>query len=41
MIGSAETGLACFTCITGEADPADDYEIDAACKSIRVDASRS
>ena len=23
-------GSACFTCITGEADPSDDYEIDEA-----------
>ncbi|MGH7847428.1 MAG: hypothetical protein ACREQW_19955 [Candidatus Binatia bacterium] len=28
IIGSAEVGLACFTCITGEAVPDDDYEID-------------
>ena len=28
IIGSAETGLSCFTCITGETDPSDDYEID-------------
>lgn len=28
VVGSAETGLACFTCITGEAYPNDDYEID-------------
>ncbi len=27
VIGSAEVGLSCFTCITGEADPNDDYEI--------------
>lgn len=27
-IGSAEVGDACFTCITGEAWPDDDYEID-------------
>lgn len=31
VIGSAETGLMCFPCITGEADPSDDYEIAAAC----------
>ena len=29
-IGSAETGVACFTCITGEAWPESDYEIDEA-----------
>ena len=27
IIGSAEVGLFCFTCITGEAFPDDDYEI--------------
>jgi hypothetical protein len=27
IIGSAEAGLACFTCITGEATPDHDYEI--------------
>jgi hypothetical protein len=27
IIGSAEAGLACFTCITGEAVPDSDYEI--------------
>lgn len=27
-IGSAVAGHACFTCITGEATPSDDYEID-------------
>ena len=31
VIGSAEAGLMCFTCITGEADPSDDYEIAEAC----------
>jgi len=30
VIGSAEAGLSCFTCITGEAQPDDDYEIDEA-----------
>ncbi len=28
VIGSAVAGHACFTCITGEATPGDDYEID-------------
>jgi len=28
VIGSAVAGHACFTCITGEATPSDDYEID-------------
>ena len=31
VIGSAEAGNACFTCITGEAHPSEDYEIDEAC----------
>lgn len=31
VIGSAETGHMCFTCITGEADPSEDYEIAEAC----------
>ncbi len=28
IIGSAEVGLSCFTCITGESEPVEDYEID-------------
>lgn len=28
IIGSAETGLGCFACITGQAAPDPDYEID-------------
>ena len=32
VIGSAITGNACFTCITGEAMPDSDYEIDEACE---------
>ncbi len=31
VVGSAEAGLACFTCITGEATPSEDYEIAEAC----------
>jgi hypothetical protein len=31
VIGSAEAGLRCFTCITGEASPDGDYEIKEAC----------
>lgn len=27
VIGSAEVGLACFSCITGDANPDGDYEI--------------
>lgn len=30
IIGSSQTGLACFTCITGEPGPQQDYEIDVA-----------
>lgn len=33
VIGSAFTGYACFSCITGEAYPDDDYEIVEACES--------
>jgi len=28
IVGSAEAGLSCFTCITGEANPDKDFEID-------------
>jgi|ERR1700731_781010 hypothetical protein len=28
VVGSVSSGCACFTCITGEAFPAEDYEID-------------
>ena len=31
VIGSVLTGNMCFSCITGEAIPEDDYEIDEAC----------
>ena len=30
IIGSAQTGLGCFACITGQSDPDQDYEIDVA-----------
>lgn len=30
VIGSAFTGNSCFTCITGDSFPSDDYEIDEA-----------
>ena len=30
VIGSAAVGNSCFTCITGESHPTDDYEIDSA-----------
>ena len=32
VIGSASVGNSCFTCITGESHPTDDYEIDSAIK---------
>jgi hypothetical protein len=32
VIGSAISGNACFTCITGESFPTEDYEIDTAIK---------
>lgn len=31
VIGSAEVGHMCFTCITGEAVPTEDYELADAC----------
>jgi hypothetical protein len=34
VIGSAEVGLMCFTCITGEAVPSEDYEIAEACDKL-------
>lgn len=34
VIGSAFAGNACFTCITGENYPTEDFEIDAAIKKI-------
>jgi hypothetical protein len=36
VIGSAEVGHMCFTCITGEADPSEDYEIAEACHKRSV-----
>ena len=36
-IGSAVVGNACFTCITGEADPSSDYEIDEVLKGRGVE----
>jgi len=32
VIGSASVGNSCFTCITGESMPIDDYEIESAIK---------
>ncbi len=31
VIGPAQVGFMCFTCITGEAVPSEDYEIAEAC----------
>lgn len=39
VIGSAVAGNACFTCITGEADPSDDYELAEAMRPARRQAS--
>ncbi len=36
VIGSATVGNSCFTCITGESNPTDDYEIDTAIKKEKV-----
>lgn len=42
VIGSSEVGHMCFSCITGEADPSKDYEIDEACdKDYRRRVSKS
>jgi hypothetical protein len=35
VIGSAEVGHMCFTCITGESDPSGDYEVAEACDKRR------
>src|SRR5208283_817003 len=35
-IGSVSSGHACFTCITGEADPSEDYEIDEVLEARRA-----
>jgi len=35
VIGSAVVGNSCFTCITGESEPSDDYEIDSAVKKTK------
>lgn len=35
VLGSAEVGHMCFTCITGEADPSENYEIAEACDKGR------
>ncbi len=36
VIGSASVGNACFTCITGESSPDEDYEIDQAVKKRKI-----
>jgi hypothetical protein len=35
VIGSASVRNSCFTCITGESEPENDYEIDSAIKKTR------
>lgn len=39
VIGSAEVGHACFTCITGEAVPVDDYELTEALQDATIHPS--
>ena len=39
VIGSVFAGHACFTCITGEADPSEDYEIDEVLEARRSSLS--
>ncbi len=34
VIGSASVGNSCFTCITGESHPNDDFEIDSVLKNV-------
>ena len=34
IVGSAEAGYGCFTCITGESTPSDDYEIELSASSF-------
>jgi len=40
VIGSASVGNSCFTCITGESYPTEDYEIDLAIKKSRTKNGR-
>lgn len=35
VVGSAEVGFSCFTCITGESTPVDDYELDEVCDAAQ------
>ncbi len=39
-IGSAVSHYACFTCLTGESDPSEDYEIDEAMEPQDRDAEK-
>jgi hypothetical protein len=41
VLGSAQVGLMCFTCITGSTDNSKDYEIDEACRSASRRGPRS
>ena len=40
VIGSAAAGNSCFTCITGESYPDDDYEIDSAIRKNEIKTGR-
>ena len=40
VIGSAVVGNSCFTCITGESSPNEDYEIDSAIKKREIKKGR-
>jgi len=40
VLAASEVGLMCFTCITGEADPSSDYEIDEACDKLNAPLTR-
>ena len=40
VIGSASVGNSCFTCITGESNPIDDYEIEFAIKKSKYRSGR-
>lgn len=39
VIGSAVAGIACFTCITGDSVPDDDYELDEAMQNSGEDGA--
>ena len=41
VIGSSFAGHGCFTCITGEADPSEDYEIDEVLQARQASVSRA